>query len=119
MEVVAPSSAPMFVMVALSGTDRALIPSPPHSIMAPTPPFTDRIPRISKLISFAVTKGFRLPVRFTLYIFGIVIWYAPPAMATATSSPPAPMASIPIPPPVGVWLSEPIKVFPGIPNLSK
>ena len=36
-----------------------------------------------------------------------------PAMAAATSSPPAPMASIPMPPPVGVWLSEPSRVLPG------
>ena len=34
-------------------------------------------------------------------------------MATATSSPPAPMASMPIPPPVGVWESEPRRVLPG------
>ena len=34
-------------------------------------------------------------------------------MATATSSPPAPMASIPAAPQVGVWLSEPRSVSPG------
>ena len=73
MDVVAPSSVPMLVMVARSGTDRVRIPSPPHSIMAPTPPFTDKIRRISRLTSLAVTKERSLPVRFTLYIFGMVI----------------------------------------------
>ena len=34
-------------------------------------------------------------------------------MATATSSPPAPMPSMPMPPAVGVWLSEPMSVFSG------
>ena len=38
---------------------------------------------------------------------------------TVTSKPPAPMASIPIPPPVGVWLSEPNKVLPGLPKRSR
>ena len=73
MEVVAPSSAPIFVMVALSGTDSVLMPSPPHSMMAPTPPLTVRILSISKLISFALTKGLSFPVRLTLYILGMVI----------------------------------------------
>ena len=35
-------------------------------------------------------------------------------MATATSRPPAPMASIPAAPQVGVWLSEPSRVWPGM-----
>ena len=37
-------------------------------------------------------------------------------MASATSSPPAPMASMPIEPAAGVWLSEPSKDFPGLPK---
>ena len=55
MEVVAPSSAPMLVMVARSGTLRVETPSPPHSMIAPTPPLTDRMRRISRLTSLAVT----------------------------------------------------------------
>ena len=38
-EVEAPSSAPMLVMVARSGTDRDLTPSPVYSMILPTPPF--------------------------------------------------------------------------------
>ena len=33
IDVVAPSSVPILVMVARSGTERVLMPSPPHSIM--------------------------------------------------------------------------------------
>ena len=73
MLVVAPSSVPMFVMVARSGTDRVFTPSPPHSMIAPTPPFTLSMRRISRLTSLAVTKGRSLPVRFTLNIFGMVM----------------------------------------------
>ena len=40
IEVVAPSSAPIFVIVALSSTERDFIPSPVYSITNPTPPFT-------------------------------------------------------------------------------
>ena len=43
IDVVAPSSAPMFVIVARSGTLRLLTPSPQYSITLPTPPFTDII----------------------------------------------------------------------------
>ena len=45
MEVVAPSSVPMLVMVARSGTDRVLTPAPPYSMTLPTPPLTDRMPQ--------------------------------------------------------------------------
>ena len=55
MEVVAPSSVPILVMVPRSGTDRVATPSPPHSIIAPTPPLTDRIRSSSRDTSLAVT----------------------------------------------------------------
>ena len=55
MDVVAPSSVPMFVIVARSGTDSAAMPGPPHSMIAPTPPLTDRMRSSSRLMSLAVT----------------------------------------------------------------
>ena len=73
MELVAPSSAPMLVMVARSGTLRVLTPSPPHSMIRPTPPLTERIRRISRLTSLAVTKGRSAPVSYTLMTWGILI----------------------------------------------
>ena len=62
-EVVAPSSAPMLVMVARSGTERVLTPSPVYSIILPTPPFTVILRKTSKITSFAATYGFNLPVK--------------------------------------------------------
>ena len=73
MEVVAPNSAPILVMVARSGTVRVFAPSPPHSMMAPTPPLTDRISSSLRAASLAVTKGRSLPVSSTLNILGILI----------------------------------------------
>ena len=35
MEVVAPSSAPILVMVARSGTERLATPAPPYSMIVP------------------------------------------------------------------------------------
>ena len=57
IDVVAPSSAPIFVIVALSGTDKVLTPSPQYSITLPTPPLTERRFRTSKITSFAATHG--------------------------------------------------------------
>ena len=55
MEVVAPSSVPILVMVARSGTVNLFMPSPPHSMMAPTPPLTERICSSFRDTSLAVT----------------------------------------------------------------
>src|SRR3989338_2536921 len=118
-EVVAPSSAPIFVIVALSGTERLFTPSPPYSITLPTPPFTVILLNSSNITSFAETHGFSFPFSFTSTTFGYVRLKGPPPIATATSSPPAPIAIMQRPPHVGVWLSEPSIVCPGTPNLSR
>ena len=59
IDVVAPSSAPIFVIVARSGTDKVFTPSPPYSIILPTPPLTLIMRRTSKITSFAETHGFK------------------------------------------------------------
>ena len=88
-------------------------------MIAPRPPRTLSMRKISRLASLALTQGGNWPVKLTLNMRGMLIKYAPPAMATATSMPPAPMASMPSAPPVGVWLSEPISVLPGFPKRSR
>ncbi len=112
-EVVAPSSAPMLVMVPRCGTLREATPSPKYSKILPTPPLTVRRRRSSRMMSLAATQGWSSPVRCTPTTLGIITLKGPPAMATATSRPPAPMASMAAPPEVGVWLSEPRRVSPG------
>ena len=69
--VVAPSSAPMFAIVARSGTERVLSPSPEYSIIFPTPPLTLRRRSTSRMTSLAVTMGLSAPVSSTLHIFGM------------------------------------------------
>ena len=73
MEVVAPSSVPILVMVARSGTERSAMAGPSHSIILPTPPLTERISSNFKLTSLAETYGGNLPVQCTLIIFGMVM----------------------------------------------
>ena len=117
--VVAPVSVPILVIVALSGTLRVLTPGPKYSSTLPTPPLTSILRRTSSITSFAETQSESFPVSFIPTILGYFILYGIPAMATATSRPPAPIANAPIPPAVGVWLSEPISVLPGQANRSK
>ena len=70
IDVVAPSSAPIFVIVALSVTERAFTPSPEYSIIFPTPPFTVNSLRTLRITSLADTQGFSFPVNSTFTTFG-------------------------------------------------
>lgn len=119
MLVVTPSSAPMFVIVALCGTERVLTPGPKYSATQPTFPFVVRMLSSFRITSFAATHGFNFPVSFMPTTLGQVKKKGPPAIAAATSIPPAPIASIPIPPPVGVCESLPRRVFSGLPKRSR
>ena len=120
IDVVAPSSAPIFVIVALSAVSRSSTPMPPYSIIFPTPPFTVSLFRMVKITSIAVTHGLcSLPVSLTSITSGIIISSGAPAITVAASNPPTPIAIMPTPPPVGVWLSVPMAIFPGAENLSK
>ena len=119
IEDVAPSSAPILVIVALSGRVRLLIPSPPYSNTFPTPPFTVCCLSTSRIMSFALTPARSFPCSFTWTTSGITSQKGSPAIASATLRPPAPIASIPAAPAFGVWLSDPRSVCPGLENLSR
>ena len=117
--VVTPSSAPMLVMVARCGTVREATPGPKYSTMEPTLPLVVRIESKCRITSFAAHHGPSLLVSFTPITFGYGMRKGLPAIASATSRPPAPIASMPMPPPVGVCESEPIRVLPGTPKRSR
>ena len=117
--VVTPSSAPMFAMVAREGTSSVETPGPEYSNIHPTFPFVPKRSSTLRITSFALHPRGSRPDSLMLRTLGDGMWNAPPAMATAMSMPPAPIASIPSPPPVGVWLSEPRSVLQGFPNLSR
>ena len=117
--VVTPSSAPILVIVARCGTLRDSTPLPKYSTTQPTLPFVVNILRSFRMTSLAATQSFNLPVNFTPATFGQVMKKGPPAMATATSIPPAPMAIIPMPLLVGVCESLPKSVWAGFAKRSR
>ena len=117
--VVTPSSAPMLVIVAREGTSSVATPGPVYSKIQPTLPLVPYFSSTLRITSLAETPFLSLPLRTIARTLGVGIWNAPPAMATAISMPPAPIAIWPIPPPVGVWESEPRRVVPGFPKRSR
>ena len=64
----------------------------------------------------ALTQSGRAPTSRTPSTRGIFRWNGSPAIASATSRPPAPMASMPSDPAEHVWLSEPSSMAPLTPN---
>ncbi len=117
--VVTPSSAPMLVMVAREGTSSVATPEPVYSKIQPTLPLVPNFSSTLRITSLAETPFLSLPLRTIARTLGVGMWNAPPAMATAMSIPPAPIAIWPMPPPVGVWESEPRSVVPGFPKRSR
>ena len=109
----------MFVIVARSGTESILTPSPVYSMTLPTPPLTASMESTFKMMSLALTPFERAPVRRTSTTRGMFSMNGSPAIAHATSRPPAPIASMPMPPPVGVCESLPRSVAPGLPKRSR
>ena len=63
IEVVAPNSVPILVIVLLSVTLNVDIPGPENSNTLSTPPLTLNIFNKYKIISLAETKGFNRPLK--------------------------------------------------------
>ena len=106
--MVAPISAPMLQMVALPVALTAATPGPKYSTIAPVPPETVRIWATRRMTSFGDVQPDIEPVRRTPIIDGQRRPKVPPVMTSTASAPPTPMATMPSPPALGVWLSVPI-----------
>src|SRR5919197_580436 len=116
--VVPPSSVIMLQTVARWVTGRLATPGPVNSKMRPSPPLTVYLRMSHRIKSLEATQGGRRFSRWTPTTIGVGVWNGWPAMARATSRPPAPMASAPHAPEVGVWESAPSRVAPGRANRS-
>ena len=88
-------------------------PSPWNSKIRPRPPRTPRRRRSSSTTSLDCTHGRSRPRSSTPTTSGRSTGYGRPAIATATSVAPAPIASIPSAPAIVVWLSAPSSTWPG------
>ena len=112
-EVVAPSSAPMLQMVPLPVALIDSAPGPKYSTILLVPPLTVRTPQRYVITSLGDVHPDSFPVRCTPTSFGWSTSHGSPAMTSPQSTPPTPMASMPRPPPFGVWESAPIMRPPG------
>ncbi len=111
--MVAPTSAPMLQMVALPVALMASAPGPKYSTMAPVPPITVSRRAKSRITSLGDDQPDSEPVSWTPISVGQRMLNAWPVMTSMASPPPTPMATIPSPPALGVWLSVPIIIPPG------
>ena len=109
----------MLAIVARWGTLKVATPGPKYSTTQPTLPLVVRMLSSLSATSLAAHHGASSPVSRTPMTRGYASVKGLPAIASATSSPPAPMANMPMPPPVGVCESEPSSVFPGRPKRSR
>src|SRR4249920_1924355 len=108
IEQVAPISAPMLQMVALPVAEMLSAPAPKYSTMAPVPPDTVSTRATSRMTSFGDDQPDREPVRRTPITLGQRTLKAKPVITSTASAPPTPIATMPRPPALGVWLSVPI-----------
>ena len=82
-------------------------------MMAPVPPSTVSTRATSRMTSFGELQPDRVPVSFTPITFGQRTLNGNPVITSTASAPPTPMATMPRPPALGVWLSVPIIMPPG------
>ena len=98
----APVSAPMLQIVALPVAERAFVPSPKNSTMLFVPPFVVRMPASLRITSFGELQPLSSPVSLTPMSLGILSSHSIPIRPSTKSAPPTPIASMPMPPAVGV-----------------
>ena len=100
----------MLAMVARSGTDNEVVPSPQNSTNLPT---TFSLRNISVTVStrsVAVTPSGSLPDSSTPTTSGVRKYTGCPSIPASASMPPTPQPTTPMPLIIVVWLSVPTSV---------
>ena len=90
-----------------------LAPGPKYSIIAFVPPETVNRPARYIITSLGAVQPLISPVKCTPIRVGYLTSQGKPAMTSAASAPPTPIARDPNPPPFTVWESVPIISAPG------
>ena len=103
----------MLQMVALPVAEMVSAPGPKYSTMAPVPPVTVSMRATSRMTSLGDDQPESRPVSRTPMTFGQRTLNGKPVITSTASAPPTPMATMPRPPALGVWLSVPIIIPPG------
>ena len=107
---VAPYSGAIFEIVARSGIDNSLSPSPKNSTNLPTTPFFLSCSVIVRTKSVAVIPSLILPLISKPITSGTTIEIGWPSIAASASIPPTPQPSTDKPLIIVVWLSVPTTV---------
>src|SRR3989338_2993080 len=102
IDVVAPSSAPMLVIVALPVQLIDSQPGPKYSIILLVPPLTVNSSQTFKMISFGAVHPLSFPVSLMPTNFGAKTSQESPAITSAASAPPTQIATMASPPALGV-----------------
>ncbi len=113
IDVVAPSSAPMLVIVALPVHDSDCTPGPKYSMIRLVPPLTVSWPSSQRITSLGAAQPDSSPVSLTPTTLGCSTSHGKPAITSTASAPPTPTAHMPRPPALGVWESVPSIMPPG------
>jgi hypothetical protein len=103
----------MLQIVPLPVAEMLAAPGPKYSTMAPVPPLTVRMSATFKMMSLGEAQPLSSPVRCTPIRRGQRTLKGKPVMTSTASAPPTPIATMPRPPALGVWLSVPIIMPPG------
>ncbi|CAB4852709.1 unannotated protein [freshwater metagenome] len=103
----------MLQIVALPVAEMRSAPGPKYSTIAPVPPSTVSTRATSRMMSFGAVQPFKFPVKRTPMTLGNLTLNGKPVITSTASAPPTPMATMPMPPALGVWLSVPIIMPPG------
>ena len=103
----------MLQIVALPVAEIESAPGPKYSTMAPVPPSTVSSLATSRITSLGELQPEIVPVSLTPITFGQRTFHGNPVMTSTASAPPTPIATMPSPPALGVWLSVPIIIPPG------
>src|SRR5262249_9418099 len=113
IDVVAPSSAPMFVIVALPVALIVRAPGPRYSAIALVAPATGSAAATIRITPFGAVHPESAPARYTAMWRGYSTSHGRPAITSTASAPPTPTAQAPRPPAFGVWESVPMMSSPG------
>src|ERR1041385_296259 len=92
IEVVAPSSAPILVMVALPVALIDRVPGPKYSMIALVAPETVNREANSRITSLGAAQPLSAPVSFTPIDVGYSTSHGRPAITSTASAPPMPTA---------------------------
>lgn len=107
-----PASTPVLRVMTFPMTRDSSIPKPGCSVVTLMPPFAIGVPTGFGVASFKSIRPFDFPVEQAPVVFNVFGSRSVPIVASATSTPPAPVTAVPGPPTLNMYRSIPAVVPP-------